>query len=873
VVRVQAINGSILVKVQNGYELDELHDVFVGGVSTALPLVYSSTSSGWVAQALTSVGIADNAVVAAKIDAGAVTSAKIADDAVVTSKIIDSAVTSSKLADGSVVAAKISAGAVGSAAIAAGAVNTSAINSGAATTSQVLTANGSGGASFQTVSAGISAATFSAKGDILTASASGTIGILQAGSNGKFLVSDSNQSLGLKYTSLAVLQNPSTSSSPEYNVPAGTGSTTSGNYLATDGTTIVASTGNRLYTSTDGGSTYIAGSFFTAIDSTLTGGGSVAYGDGKWWIAVPKSGSLGQVSVRYSTNLTSWTELFTTRSLNNMATAKLFFCDAPTKTLLVFVRADSASSYGNPMDVYAVNTTTLSNSSNIGGYQNTRLPYVTYSSASNQFYFSTKRTDDNAHDVRYGTPNGTSTTISTSQVTNAFNNNDFGGHIIVNDSHSAVYVAIRPNSVNSWVAKATTPLSGSSSWSDVSGTFGYGIAPYWNHLISSGNNVIHVAVSTDTPTFKTKATIVNSSNSVIATRTFEGRTLGNAAGSNSVQHFTWNGLPTISYANIAMAYDSTDNNVGWVSRSNGRLYGTVVNESDAAYVISDEGGEFGRELTKYTSPTAHNFGYIGPNVTTANSQYTIYASTNIGSIDIIAGSSGLIWTGGPTSGWTERTSGFSTTTIRGLASNGSLAVAVGDSGKVASSNSDGSAWTIRTSGTTSNLNGVAYGAGIFVAVGSSGTMIQSSNGTSWSSISGPFGTATINKIVYSPRLGIFAAGANGGTLATSSNGTSWTLRTSGISTDIVDVVAGASTVAIGFNQSATVTPAFRYSYDGITWTAATISTVSTTSTNVVYANAPTPFYIVQTKFTSGGIGTFTFADISQSLGNGSVIGL
>jgi hypothetical protein len=113
VVRVQAINGSILVKVQNGYELDELHDVFVGGVSTALPLVYNSTSSGWVAQALTSVGIADNAVVAAKINAGA----------------------------------------VGSAAISAGAVNTSAINSGAAANGTVLTANGTGGATFQSAAA------------------------------------------------------------------------------------------------------------------------------------------------------------------------------------------------------------------------------------------------------------------------------------------------------------------------------------------------------------------------------------------------------------------------------------------------------------------------------------------------------------------------------------------------------------------------------------------------------------------------------------------------------------------------------------------------------------------------------------------------
>lgn len=103
VVRVQSSNGSVLVKVQNGYELDELHDVFVGGVSTALPLVYSSTSSGWIAQALSSVGIADNAIIASKINAGA--------------------------------------------------VGTAALSSGSATSGQVLQANGSGGASFVTQAA------------------------------------------------------------------------------------------------------------------------------------------------------------------------------------------------------------------------------------------------------------------------------------------------------------------------------------------------------------------------------------------------------------------------------------------------------------------------------------------------------------------------------------------------------------------------------------------------------------------------------------------------------------------------------------------------------------------------------------------------
>ena len=164
VVRVQSNNGSILVKVQNGYELDELHDVFVGGVSTALPLVYSSTSSGWVAQALTSVGIADNAVVAAKIAASAVGSAAIATGSINSTHIGANAVVAGDIAANAVTSGNIAAGAVGSAALADNAVVSSKINaaavgitkidSGSATSGQVLTANGSSGVSFTTLASG-----------------------------------------------------------------------------------------------------------------------------------------------------------------------------------------------------------------------------------------------------------------------------------------------------------------------------------------------------------------------------------------------------------------------------------------------------------------------------------------------------------------------------------------------------------------------------------------------------------------------------------------------------------------------------------------------------------------------------------------------
>lgn len=186
VTKANVSTGEILVKVQNGYELNELHDVNVTGVSTALPLVYNSTSDSWIHQALTSVGIADNAIVTTKILDGSVTSAKIAtgsvgsailsDNAVVASKILDGAVTSSKIGAGAinsthiganaVVLGDIAAGAVDSAAlannavvaakIAAAAVGTAAISSGAATSGQLLQANGSGGVAFATVaSAGL----------------------------------------------------------------------------------------------------------------------------------------------------------------------------------------------------------------------------------------------------------------------------------------------------------------------------------------------------------------------------------------------------------------------------------------------------------------------------------------------------------------------------------------------------------------------------------------------------------------------------------------------------------------------------------------------------------------------------------------------
>ncbi len=58
VVRVQSNNGSILVKVQNGYEIDELHDVSAASPTDLDILQYKGSSSLWTKASISNAGIA-----------------------------------------------------------------------------------------------------------------------------------------------------------------------------------------------------------------------------------------------------------------------------------------------------------------------------------------------------------------------------------------------------------------------------------------------------------------------------------------------------------------------------------------------------------------------------------------------------------------------------------------------------------------------------------------------------------------------------------------------------------------------------------------------------------------------------------------------
>lgn len=122
-------------------------------------------------EAVTTDKLAGQAVTAAKLGTHAVTTAKINPAAVTETEIADNAVTAAKIASEAVGSSEIANGAVGASQLANASVGTAKIDSGAATNGQVLSANGSGGASFTSLSQSGAFTTFSATATYGTAEA------------------------------------------------------------------------------------------------------------------------------------------------------------------------------------------------------------------------------------------------------------------------------------------------------------------------------------------------------------------------------------------------------------------------------------------------------------------------------------------------------------------------------------------------------------------------------------------------------------------------------------------------------------------------------------------------------------------------------
>ena len=150
VVRVQSNNGSILVKVQNGYELDELHDVSAASPTDLDILQYKSSSSLWTKASIANAGIASSVHTHDYQASGTYVNSVIGTSPASVST--SSGTSTVSIVAGSINSTHLSATSVGSSQLIASSVGTAAISSGAATSGQVLQANGSGGVSFATQS-------------------------------------------------------------------------------------------------------------------------------------------------------------------------------------------------------------------------------------------------------------------------------------------------------------------------------------------------------------------------------------------------------------------------------------------------------------------------------------------------------------------------------------------------------------------------------------------------------------------------------------------------------------------------------------------------------------------------------------------------
>lgn len=154
VARSNVNNGEILVKVQNGYELDELHDVSAGSPTDLDIIQYKNSSGMWTKASIANAGIAASVHTHDYQATGTYVNAVIGTSPV--SVLTSSGTSTVSIIAGSINSTHIGANAVVAGDINPGAVDTASINSGAAANGTVLTANGTGGASFQITTSGVS---------------------------------------------------------------------------------------------------------------------------------------------------------------------------------------------------------------------------------------------------------------------------------------------------------------------------------------------------------------------------------------------------------------------------------------------------------------------------------------------------------------------------------------------------------------------------------------------------------------------------------------------------------------------------------------------------------------------------------------------
>jgi hypothetical protein len=163
VTKANVSTGEIVVKVQNGYELDELHDVSAGTPTDLDILQYKGSSALWTKASISNAGIAASSHTHAYQASGTYVNAVIGTSPASVST--SSGTSTVSILSGSINSTHLSATSVGSTQLIDQSVTTGKIGSGAAANLAVLTANGSGAASFLPLSiAGATVSTFTASG-------------------------------------------------------------------------------------------------------------------------------------------------------------------------------------------------------------------------------------------------------------------------------------------------------------------------------------------------------------------------------------------------------------------------------------------------------------------------------------------------------------------------------------------------------------------------------------------------------------------------------------------------------------------------------------------------------------------------------------
>jgi hypothetical protein len=189
-----------------------------------------------------------------------------------------------------------------------------------------------------------------------------------------------------------------------------------------------------------------------------------------------------------------------------------------------------------------------------------------------------------------------------------------------------------------------------------------------------------------------------------------------------------------------------------------------------------------------------------------------YAATGtvIGPLAVAVNNAGGIFTSSDGTSWTSQTSG-TTRYLAASASNGSMFVVVGDLGVILSS-TDGINWTARTSGVSTFISSVLWTGSKFVAT-SANALLSSTDGITWTSSATPF---PYQSIAWSGSQFVAVSGTG---IFTSPDGITWTTRTSGVTTNLTQVIWNGSLFAISGSAGTLLTSA-----DGITWAANALGT-------------------------------------------------